>query len=61
MFSQVDSRKDSMPNVVLSRAKRFEYQTPEMSKVVREISPGPGAHGTGEGRRERRCERAARL
>ena len=49
MFSQVDSRKDSMPNVVLSRAKRFDYEPAENSKVVREISPGPGAHGEGEG------------
>jgi hypothetical protein len=34
MFAQVDSRKDSMPNVVMSRAKRFDHERSEGSRVV---------------------------
>ena len=51
MFGQVDSRKDSMPNVVLPRAKRFAYQRSEVQtrKVPPPVTPGPGAFGDGEG------------
>mmetsp|Transcript_14076 Transcript_14076/g.34091 ORF Transcript_14076/g.34091 Transcript_14076/m.34091 type:complete len:360 (-) Transcript_14076:90-1169(-) len=49
LFTQVDSRKDSMPNVVMSRAKRFAHEHREGSRVEPEMRPGPGAHGAGEG------------
>lgn len=47
IFAQVDSRKDSMPNVVMAKSKRFEYQ--KERKVAPLVVPGPGAHTTGEG------------